>query len=272
MAAVSSAAGLIRLAEAPALTVAAYRMALASAVVVPLALLTERRARAALAGREWVLLGASALFLALHFAFWIASLSYTSVASSVVIVTANPLFVALASAVLLKEGVSPRVLLGVGLGLGGGVLIGWGDWRGGREAFLGDGLALLGSLAATGYYVVGRRLRPRLPLLAYIAPVYGMAALLLVGASLVGGVPLAGFGARTYVFLALVGLVPQVIGHSALNWALGHLAAPLVAVAVMAEPVVATLLAWLVLAEAPPGMTLAGGALILAGVFLALRG
>ena len=216
-------------------------------------------------------MGASALCLAFHFAFWIASLSHTSVASSVVIVTANPILVAIAAHVLLRESLTRSTAAGIGLGLAGGVVIALGDWDLGDRRLYGDGLALLGAVAVAGYYIIGRDLRREMPVLAYVAPVYGLAAAVLLATAGATGVALSGFSGETYVYLALLALVPQLLGHSSLNWALGHLPATLVAVAVMAEPVGATLLAWAVLDETPPVTAVAGGALILVGVYLALR-
>ena len=269
--AVSTAAVLIRLADAPSLAVASYRLGIAALLLLPLSLALDRTRLLALPGRTKLLMGASALCLALHFAFWIASLSHTSVASSVVIVTANPILVAIAAHMLLRESLTRSTAAGIGLGLAGGVVIAVGDWDLGERRLYGDGLALLGAAAVAGYYIIGRDLRREMPVLAYVAPVYGLAAVMLLATSGATGVPLAGFGAETYVYLVLLALVPQLLGHSSLNWALGHLPATLVAVAVMAEPIGATLLAWAILDETPPVTAVAGGMLILFGVYLALR-
>lgn len=269
--AVSTAAVLIRLADAPALAVASYRLGIAAVLLLPLALAFDRTRLLALSAREKLLMGASALCLALHFAFWIASLSHTSVASSVVIVTANPILVAIAAHVLLRESLTRSTAMGIGLGLAGGGVIALGDWNLGDRRLYGDGLALLGATAVAGYYIIGRDLRRSMPVLAYVAPVYGLAAVVLLASAGATGAALGGFSGETYLYLALLALVPQLLGHSSLNWALGHLPATLVAVAVMAEPVGATLLAWAILDEAPPVTAVAGGALILVGVYLALR-
>ena len=269
--AVSTAAVLIRLADAPALAVASYRLGIAAVLLLPLSLAIDRTRLLALPGRTKLLMGASALCLALHFAFWIASLSHTSVASSVVIVTANPILVAIAAHVLLRESLTRSTAVGISLGLAGGVVIALGDWDLGDRRLYGDGLALLGAAAVAGYYIIGRDLRRSMPVLAYVAPVYGLAAVVLLASSGAADVPLGGFGAETYVYLVLLALVPQLLGHSSLNWTLGHLPATLVAVAVMAEPVGATLLAWAILDETPPVTAVAGGVLILFGVYLALR-
>lgn len=270
--AVSSAAVIIRLADAPSLTIAAYRLALAAVVVVPLGLAFEWGALSSLTRRQWGLVLAAAVSLAAHFAFWIASLEHTSVASSVVIVTANPVLVAIGAALFLRERSSPRVLAGIGVALAGGVVIAVGDWDLGDRRLFGDLLALLGAVAVAVYYIAGRSLRERLSILGYIAPVYGLAAVILVAAALATGARLTGFGVEVYGWLVLLALLPQLVGHSSLNWSLGYLPATLVATAVMAEPVVASLLAWAVLDEAPPVASVAGGALVLAGVFTTLMG
>ena len=206
------------------------------------------------------------------FAFWIASLEHTSVASSVVIVTSNPIYVAIGAAVLLRERSSMRVMVGIAIALAGGVVIALGDWGLGDRRLFGDSLALLGAVAVAGYYIAGRNLRERLSILGYIAPVYGAAAVILVAAALATGTQLTGFGVEVYGWLVLLALLPQLVGHSSLNWSLGYLPATLVATAVMAEPIGASLLAWLVLDEAPPVSSVAGGALVLVGVFTTLTG
>ncbi|GBD11446.1 hypothetical protein HRbin23_01112 [bacterium HR23] len=269
--AVSSAAVLIRLAEAPALAVGVWRTGVAGLLFLPLAWALHRLALLRIGWRRGILLVASGVGLALHFAFWILSLDYTTVASSVVIVTANPLLVALASWAFLGEKPGRRTLVGIGVALVGGLVLAWGDLRLGRRELMGDGLALLGALAVAVYYIVGRGVRPHLPLLAYVGPVYGVAALLLGLASLGLGVPLWGWSGRSLAFLLLVALLPQVVGHTLLNWTLGRLPAVVVSSAVMAEPVVAAALAWVMLGEKPTPPTVVGGGLIVGGVWWAVR-
>ena len=270
--AVSSAAVLIRLADAPALTIAAYRLVLASIIVVPIGLATDWSRLRALTVKQWGLAVVSAACLAAHFAFWITSLQHTSVASSVIIVTANPILVAIGARLLLREHASLPVMVGIGTALAGGLVITLGDWDLGDRRLYGDFLAFVGAVAVAGYYIAGRSLRERLSLFGYAAPVYGGAAVILLVVVVVTGTSMTGFTMETYGYLALIGVVPQLLGHSSLNWSLGYLPATLVATAVMAEPVGATLLAWAVLDEAPPVATVAGGALVLSGVFVALRG
>lgn len=269
--AVSFSAVLIRLAEAPFLVVAAFRISLASLVVVPVAAARYRSDVTQSSRRQIVFLGASSLCLALHFGTWIASLSYTSVASSVVLVTSSPIIVAFVSHFLIKERVSRSVVEGIALAVVGSVVLGWGDLRSSSQEALGDVLAFSGAVFAAGYLLFGRQVRGSIPVVPYIAVVYSGAAVLLLTAMAIAGDTFLGYPAKTYAMLFLIGLVPQLLGHSSLNWALGYVSATVVAVSVMAEPVGATLLAWLILDEIPRITSVVGGALLLAGVYVALR-
>ena len=267
--AVSFGAIFIRLAEAPPLVVAAYRLGLATLMLAPLALTRHRNELRRLARRDAALLLASGLLLGLHFAAWVTSLSYTSVASSVVFVDTHPLFVALASPVVLHERLSRRTLAGVLVSVLGGLVIGYGDFRLGARELLGDGLALVGAITVAGYFLIGRSVRARLSLVAYVFAVYGAAAVCLAVAALVARQPLFGYGPQTYAMFLLLALVPQMLGHSSFNFALGYLPATAVSVAVLGEPIGSTLLAVFILGEIPTLLKVAGGLLILAGIYLA---
>ncbi len=267
--AISCAAVLIRLADAPPLAVAVFRLGIASAVLLPCALIRARRELRALLHEWWPSLFAAGLLLALHFALWIASLSQTSVASSVVLVTTTPLFVALASWLLFKERLKRGTFVGIAVSLGGAMLIGYAGMVRGGTALSGNLMALGAALAMAGYLLIGRRVRPRAGLLAYATAVFTVAAGALLVAAVVSGTPLAGYSAGAYAAMVALALVPQLVGHMSLNWALRFLPATMVTVAVLGEPVGASFLAWLALREAPTGLELTGGALILAGIALA---
>lgn len=262
--ALSFAAILIRLTSAPAVTVAAWRMALAALVLVPWA--WPRRAQLTPRGIRLAILAGA--FLAVHFVLWIASLRLTTVASSVALVTTNPIFVGLLSLVL-GERPSPGLWQGIVLSVAGGLLIGWGDLALGREALLGNLLALLGAVAASAYLLVGRRARLHGTLLPYVTMGYGAAAVLLLGASAASGAFLPPGGEWGWIVLLALG--PQLLGHTSLNWALRRLPAAAVAVAILGEPVGATLWAYLVFGEGPGPVQGVGIALVLLGTFRALR-
>ncbi|MBI5878820.1 MAG: DMT family transporter [Chloroflexi bacterium] len=266
------AAVFIRLADAPALVIAAFRLGLASLVLLPVAAARDgaqmrRLSRSALG---WALL--SGLMLAVHFGTWITSLQYTSVASSVVIVTSSPVWVALASVALLRERLKRITVAGIALAVAGGALIGGGDLTLGGNALYGDLLALVGAWSVAGYFLLGRRLRHELTLVPYIATVYSVAALALLAAVLAGNLPLTGYSAQTYLMFVLLAAVPQLLGHSAYNFALRHLSATLVSVATLGEPIGSTLLAALILGEQPPAVVLIGGLVVLGGIALVTAG
>ncbi len=304
--AVSTASLFIRYAQAdgaPSLVIAAWRLSLATLVLLPLVLGRHRSEFARLAGRDWGLMAASGAFLGLHFGTWISSLAYTTVANSVVLVSTAPLFVALLAAGLLRERLTRAVLAGLVLALVGSIIVGVSDAcaAGGcptpadlvrGEGFLGDMLALAGAAAVAVYLLIGRAVRARLSLLVYIFLTYGTAALTLIAAVWLTGTPLAGFtpadfpaslarglagllagtgpaGGGWALWVLLLALVPQLIGHTSYNWALKYLPATFVSVTILGEPIGSTLLALLLLDETPTALKLLGGALILAGLLAA---
>ncbi len=278
--AVSTASIFVRFAQhdAPSLTIAAGRLALATVALAPLALTRDRPALARLRARDLLLALAAGLFLALHFALWIASLERTTVASSVVLVTTTPLWVALLAPVVLREPLTRAAAIGILIALAGGVIVGTGGGRaasglahGRGGAWLGDLLALSGAWMMTGYLLVGRRLRGALTLVPYVFVVYGMAALVLLLLMALSGLSFSSLPPRVWVWLVLLALVPQLLGHSSFNWALRYLPASFVAIVLLGEPVGSTALAWVVLREIPSALELAGALLILAGIVVAAR-
>ena len=267
--AISTASIFIKLCDAPALIIAAYRMTLASLLLLPFA--GYQRVWKGWNGSElrWLIL--SGIFLALHFAFWIASLKFTSVASSVVLVSTNPLFVGLGAWLFLKEPVGKNLILGITLSILGSGVISLGDMSISSDALMGDGLALLGAVTASGYLLIGRKMRKGQDLLSYIFPVYSAAAIVLIILSLISQKPFFGFSSSTYLYLFLLALVPQLIGHTTFNWALKYLPAPLIAIVILGEPVGSTILAFFVLGEGLTSLKIMGGILIFAGILIAVR-
>ena len=269
VAAISCAAVLVRLAEGPALIVAAGRLCIASALLLPWAMAIHRAELRALCVQHTRLVLLAGLFLALHFVLWIASLSYTSIASSVVLVTANPVFVAVASYVLFRERLRRMTFVGIGICLMGALLIGYEGWRLGSHVLRGDALALLAAFAMAAYLLVGRSLRTTFRVVPYAAAVFSSAALMIAAVAVVSGVPVVGYSQKTYLMIVLLALVPQLMGHVSLNWALRFLPATMVTVAVLGEPVGASLLAIPVLSEVPTRVEVLGGVLILSGILVA---
>jgi drug/metabolite transporter (DMT)-like permease len=273
--AVSTAALLIREADAPAMVIAAARLGLASLPLLAIAAL--RRLRGTTSGafgqtRLAVLAVLGGAFMALHFGFWVASVKQTSIVTTVVLVTTQPLFVALLAGRLLGEQPSRDTWVGIGLAAVGAAVMVSADAGSGADTLLGDLYALLGAVFAAGYIITGRRLMGSgVGWLPYVTRAYSVAAVLLIAAALLSGETFAGYSTRTYGIFVLLALVPQLIGHTAINRSLGYLPAATVAVAVLGEPVGATILGAIFLDEMPSPTQLAGALLVLGGVYVGLR-
>jgi len=266
--AISTASIFIKLCDAPALIIATYRLTLASVILLPMASYRKVWKGWSRAELRWLIL--SGIFLSLHFAFWIASLKYTSVASSVVLVSTNPIFVGLGAWFFFKESVGLNLILGITLSVLGSGLISFGDMGISKETLMGDGLALLGAITASGYLLVGRKMRKGQDLLSYIFPVYSAAAIVLIIFSFVFQKSFIGYSPSTYLFFLLLALIPQLIGHTTLNWALKYLPASMVAITILGEPMGSTLLAYFILGEKLTLMKILGGVSIFAGILIAL--
>ena len=272
--------------EAPSLAIAAWRLCLASLILVPLAFLRNREEIRRLERNSLGLLVLSGIFLCFHFASWITSLEFTTVPSSVVLVTTSPLWVAVLSPVVLRERLPVIVWIGLAVALVGGTIVGGGqacqissaglDCSGFQgflhgKALFGNFLALVGAWCGAGYLLVGRWVRPTLSLLSYTAIVYGIAAVGLVILVLINHTPLFGYQPVTYLWFVLLALIPQLIGHSTYNWALRYLSAAYVSIALLGEPIGTTILALFLLKEAPTILEIVGGILTLLGIYIASR-
>jgi drug/metabolite transporter (DMT)-like permease len=252
------------------IVIAAWRLIMTAAVIVPIGV-------TALRGRLWEvvkehgpILGVGGLLLGIHFIFWIASLSMTSVASSVVIVCTNPIWVGLASHFVLKERPKRHEVIGIVLAVAGAVIIGWGDFSVSHRALLGDLLALCGAFFASGYILLGRRVRTDLSLLEYITPVYIAAALVVTPVALIMGLSLVGYSGKVYLLFAALAVIPQLIGHTSFNWALKYVTATVVAITILGEPVISTVLAYFILHESVTALVITGGIITLIGIGAAL--
>lgn len=260
----------VRLAAAPALAVSFYRVALASLLLAPFAGATALRSYPALTSRQLVLLLGSGVALALHFATWIASLSHTSIASSVLLVNTAPLFAVVFARVFLHERSPATVLVAIPLAFGGAALIALGDRIASPGSLTGNLLALAGAVTLAAYHVIGRGLRGALPLNAYVLGVWASAAATLAALAVVLQVPLAGFSSRTWLAFLALAIVPTIGGHGLVNKSLRSLPAPTVGLFLLGEPVGASILAWLIFAEVPGAWTFAGGVIVLAALALVL--
>lgn len=267
--AVSVSAILIQEARTDAATVVWLRMALTVALLAPWAAPQLRGRTVGGSRRDALLTACAGALLAAHFLTWTASLAYTSVAASVLLVSLHPLIVTPVGALLLGDKVDSRLLLGIGLALGGTVVTCLGAVGGGSHALKGDLLALAGGVALAGYLLIGRARRARGGVAGYSAAVYAVVSAAGVAAAAAGG-SLHAPSLRT--LLACIGLaaICTVGGHTVFNWTLHHLPASTVSLSFLGEPPLAAVLALLILGQRPSLSTIAGGVLILAGLAVTL--
>ncbi len=285
----SWAAPLIRLSTASPLVIAAWRLVFAESVLIAILLWRgEWRAWRALSSRDHVIAAGAGVMLALHFWSWNASLAYTTVAASVVLVNLQPAIVVVGSVLLLGEHATARQLSGVTVGILGALLVAAPAILGSASAaglatsapfgmpprIFGDVLALIGAVTASLYYLAGRRLRATLDLVPYVGLVYGWCMLALVAVGVATGARFGPFGLTDWGIFAGLAAGPMLLGHTGMNWALRHLPAPVVNLTVLGEPVGASLLAMLIpaIGERPDAWTIVGGSCILMGAVWALGG
>jgi drug/metabolite transporter (DMT)-like permease len=281
----STASILIRFAQesAPSLVIAAYRLGIASLILV--AILTFRKdvSFKEIKGRNLQLVVAAGIFLAVHFATWVSSLEYTTVASSVVLVSTSPLFVALLSPILLNEPINPNLRYALVLSFIGTLIIAISDTcisvdqfkcppfqsflEG--EAIKGDILAIGGAISGAGYMLIGRKVRGKLSLLPYITLVYGIAAIVLTILVALASQRVIGFPPIVYFWFLLLAIFPQLVGHSSINWALRFLTAVYVSITLLGEPIGSSILALIILGESPSWLMMVGAVLILSGIVIA---
>jgi len=272
VAAVSTSAILIEFSAAPSLVKAFYRVLFTTLAVAPVAVLRHRTALARFRPRD--LLGAvgAGVALALHFGTWFESLEWTTVAASVTLVQAQPVFVAIGAALVLDERITRRIAAGIGVALAGMVVMAGGEYDGGpllsSGALYGDALAVAGAATVAAYYLAGRSLRQRVPLLPYVTVVYAVCAVVLGGFVAAAGHSFAGYPSEEWLLFAAMALGPGVFGHTVINWALAHLESSVVSVSLLGEPVGSTLLAVVLLAQVPGPATVLGGGVVLGGIYL----
>jgi drug/metabolite transporter (DMT)-like permease len=262
--AVSTSAPLVREAAAPSLTIALWRTGLGATATAPIAL----RQRVRLAKRERWLIVAAGVVLGAHFATWISSLSYTSVASAVTLVSTQPVWAAFFS----RQPVRRHVWVGIAVAMTGAIAVAGVDLSISARALYGDGLALLGGALAALYVTLGAEVRKSVPTATYTAGCYGVAAVALLCAALIGRVDVVPRNGATWGWLLAITIGPQLLGHTLINAVLQRIDAVLVSVSILFEIVGASLLAWWWFGESPPAAVYPAALLLATGVFLVIAG
>lgn len=278
--AVSSAAILIRFSQADgmsSLLIAALRLSIATIALTPIVWQRYWRYIRQLHRTDILLAALSGIFLALHFVTWTSSLEYTSVLISVVLVTTSPLWAALLEVFILKDRLTRMIVAGLLIAITGGILISVGGASGegaleGSNHALGATLSLIGALTVSIYLIIGRKLRSTMPLMPYIWIVYACSALTLVIWVAVTQTPVIGFPPTAYLACLLNALIPQLIGHTAFNYAVGYLPATFIGMSTQLEPIGSAIYAYFLFQEIPLPLQILGSAIVLIGVSIANYG
>lgn len=270
--AISTGAILVRLSSAPSAVAAFYRVLFTTLPLVVVAGWKFRSDFRRIGRRDLLFATLSGLALALHFATWFESLEWTSVAASVTLVQSQPLFVAIGAWLLLRERLTNRMVLGIVVAVAGMATMSLGDLLGGvlvgPDPLLGNSLAVFGALMAACYVLAGRSLRQRIALVPYVVVVYSVCTVCLLGIAILQGGPLVGYPAREWLIFLGLAIGPGLLGHTVINWTLEYLESSVVSVSLLGEPVGATILALVLLAEAPTAFTVIGGLVVLGGIYL----
>ncbi len=267
--AISTSAILVKLAgDAPAGIIAFYRMFFAIVLMSPFVFFKYKHEFKTIHKRDWLLATISGIFLAFHFILWFESLNYTTVASSVVLVSLQPVFAFIGTYLLFGERFSVAAIISMFITIVGSIIIGWGDFQISGLALLGDMLALLGAVTATGYFLLGQKLRRSLTLTTYTFIVYGISSVVLLLYNVILGNDFISYSIDIWgLFLALA-IVPTFLGHSLFNWALKWLSTATISMAIVFEPIGASILAYLILGEVITYSQWLGGTIVIFGLFL----
>jgi drug/metabolite transporter (DMT)-like permease len=277
--AVSTSAILIRWSGAPSIVKALYRVIFTTLLLAPFAVTNYREDLRALSSRDAVFAVVSGVALAAHFAAWFESLEWTTVAASVTLVQTQPLFVGLGAAVLLDERINRRMVAGIFVAVAGAAFMSLGGLLSGavlagERPLYGNGLAVVGAVMAAGYVLAGRSLRQRVGLVPYVTVVYSVCAAALLGVALAqdATVALTAYPFEEWLLFLGMAVGPGIFGHTVINWALKYVESSVVSVTLLGEPVGSTLLALALLSEVPDVFTVAGGAVVLAGIYVTATG
>jgi len=271
--AVSTSAILVRWSSAPSVVKALYRVLFTILLLAPPVYLRHRDSFGHLSRRDLLAAAATGVALAAHFASWFESLDWTSVAASVTLVQSQPLFVAVGAALFLNERIGRRRAVGIAVALAGMVTMSMGDLLmgavlTGERPLFGNALAVVGAVMAAAYVLAGRSLRQRMALLPYVTVVYSACAVVLFALAVGRGAPLVDYPTEEWLLFLAMAVGPGIFGHTVINWALEHVESSVVSVSLLGEPVGSAVLAVVLLSEIPSAITVAGGAVVLAGIYL----
>ena len=287
--AVSTSAILIRWSAAPSVVKAFYRVLFTTAAIAPFAL-RNRGGFRAVSRRDLGVAVVSGVALAVHFASFFESLEWTTVAASVTLITTQPVFVGVGAAVLLDERFSVGMAAGILVAMAGASVMSLGPFAadavstggdvgvavstafaGSTTQLYGNALALAGAALGAVYTLAGRSLRQRLSLVVYTFVVYAVCTVALGSIAVGTGASLSGYVRREWVLFVAMALVPGLVGHTVINWALKYVRSTVVSVSLLGEPVASTFFALVLLDEVPGVVTVLGAAVVLVGIAVTTR-
>ncbi|MFS1517485.1 DMT family transporter [Bacillus sp. SCS-151] len=260
---VSTSAVIVKVITAPAPVIAFYRMLFAVLFISPIFLIKNVKEMALMSKREWIYSIGAGIFLAFHFILWFESLQYTSVASSVVFVSLQPLFAFVGTMVFFQERITFKAFMTGLLAIIGSFIISIGDLRLNGSALLGDILAIFACIMVTAYLLLGQYTRKRLAVITYTFVVYGVSTITLFIYVVLLGYPLLQYPTADWYYFLLLAIVPTLLGHSLFNWTLKWLSTATVSIGILFEPVGASILAYFILGEQVIWTQVIGGAIII---------
>ncbi|MGA1846691.1 DMT family transporter [Deferribacter abyssi] len=260
--------------DVPAIMIATYRLVIAS-TILNILYFRKNKERFKFQKKDFIFGFFGGVFLSLHFIAWLQSLKYTSVASSLVLLSTGPIFVSIVSYLILKEKQDKEIIIAIVFAIAGSAVLAFGDAnfevRFGENALIGDGFAIMAAFFVSLYFLIGSHLRERMDIMSYIVLVYTVAAVFLLIVSLVLQIPFTGYELRSYIFMVLLALVSQNLGHTSFNWALKYLKTSMVAIITLGEPVIGSILAYLIFGESIDKYKFIGIILIFAAIIIASR-
>lgn len=265
---VSLSAIFVKFATADAGVIAFYRMLFSILMMLPIFLWKYVSELKQLSRKDWIYSSLAGIFLAFHFILWFESLNYTSVASSTVLVTMQPLFAFIGTYLFFGEQISRKTILAGAVAIIGSVLISWGDFRVSGSALYGDILALIACALITGYLLFGQDVRQRLSLMTYTMVVYSMSVITLFSYVVLKGESFGPYPMTEWVWFILLALIPNLLGHNLFNWAVKWVSTNVISIAILFEPVGAAILAMFIFGEYLTLSQIVGGTIVLVGITL----
>ncbi|MED3804899.1 DMT family transporter [Lysinibacillus xylanilyticus] len=265
---VSLSAIFVKLANAEAGVIAFYRMLFSVLIMAPLFFGKYTNEIKELRIRDWLFSSVAGIFLAFHFILWFESLNYTSVASSTVLVTLQPLFAFVGTYFFFKENITLKTILAGVIAIVGSILISWGDFKLSGTAFYGDMLALVACALVTAYFLFGQDVRKRLSLVTYTMVVYAVSTITLFIYVLIKGESFGPYPTMDWIWFILLAIVPNLLGHTLFNWSIKYVSTNVVSIAILFEPIGAAILALLIFKEYLIATQIIGGFIVIVGILL----